>query len=107
MAKISPDELCPCGSGSLFRDCHGPKVRTRTPPEIKQRVALTVISEPDPNTRTVFENTGEGTILFQGFDTDIGLVCGTCAAVLAAGMRREQIRYIVLRCKQCGAFNET
>ncbi len=107
MAKISQDELCPCGSGSLFRDCHGPKVRTRTSPEIKQRVALTVIAEPDPNTSAVFEKTGEGTILFQGFDTKIGLVCGTCAAVLAAGLRREQLNSVILRCKQCGAFNET
>lgn len=107
MAKILQDEPCPCGSPSLFRDCHGPKVRIATPPEIKQRVPLKVIAEPDPSTRTVFEKTGEGTILFQGFDTNIGLVCGTCAAVLAAGLHREQIMSVVLRCKQCGAFNET
>lgn len=107
MAKITQDELCPCGSGSLFRNCHGPKVRTWTPPEIKQRIVLTVIAEPDPNTRTVFEKANEGTIYWQGSATNIGLVCGTCAAVLVAGMRREQIVNIVLRCKQCGAFNET
>lgn len=107
MAKILPNELCPCGSGALFKDCHGPKVRSRNPPEIKRRIPLEVIPEPDPNTRAVFEKINEGTILFQGFDTDIGLACGACNAVLAAGMEQEQIKNIVLRCKRCGAFNET
>ncbi len=107
MAKISPDEPCPCGSGVLFKDCHGPKVRSRVPPEIGERLPLVVIPEPDPNTRAVFEHAGNGTLFFQGFDTNIALVCGTCSAVLAAGIRRDQVRHVVLRCKQCGAFNET
>lgn len=106
MAKISPEEPCPCGSGALFKECHGPRVRNLTPPDIKQRIQLAVIPEPDPDTRTVFEKTGEGTVLFQGFDTELGLVCGTCAAVLAAGLQREQLRAIVLRCKNCGSYNE-
>ena len=107
MAKILMDEPCPCGSGSLFRDCHAPKVKKPIPPEIKERVPLRVIPEPDPDTRTVFEKLGEGTTLFQGFDTNIALVCGTCGAPLAAGLQQTQIQGIVLRCKQCMAFNET
>ena len=106
MAKILPNELCPCGSGAIFKDCHGPKVRIRTPPEIRQRLALKVIPEPT-SSRAVFEKTTKGTVLFQGFDTNIGLTCGTCGSVLVAGMEREQIRNIVLRCNQCGAFNDT
>lgn len=106
MAKISPDEPCPCGSGALFRDCHGPKVRIQVPPEITERVSLAVIPEPDPNTRTVFEKTGEGTSFIQGFQTGLALVCGNCSSVLAAGIHRQQIRNVVLRCKQCGAYNE-
>lgn len=107
MAKISLDEPCPCGSGTLFRDCHAPKVRKPVPPEIKERVPLRVIPEPDPDTRTVFERTGDGTILFQGFDTNIALVCGKCGAPLAAGLQPSKIKNIVLRCKQCMAYNET
>jgi DNA-directed RNA polymerase subunit RPC12/RpoP len=107
MAKIGQSEPCPCGSGRLFKDCHGPKVRTRTPPEIKQRISLVVLPEPDPNTCAIFEKTGDGTIFFQGFDTNIGLVCGKCSSILAAGLQREQITNLVLRCKQCGSFNAT
>lgn len=107
MAKISPEEPCPCGSGLPFRDCHGLKLRRPIPPEIKDHVKLRVISEPDPDTRTVFEKTGDGTILFQGFDTNIALVCGKCGAPLAAGIQPSQIKSIVLRCNQCMAFNET
>lgn len=107
MAKILQDEPCPCGSGSLFRDCHAAKVRIPVPPEIKDRVPLRVIPEPDPNTRTVFEKMGDGTILFQGFETNIALVCGTCGAPLAAGIHPTQMKSVVLRCKRCNAFNET
>lgn len=106
MAKISPDESCPCGSGALFKDCHGPKVRVPTPPEIKERLPLKVIPEPDPNTRTVFEKGGADPKFFQSFHTNIALVCGSCSSVLAAGMRREDIQNIVLRCNQCQSFNE-
>ncbi|NOU00060.1 MAG: SEC-C domain-containing protein [Gallionella sp.] len=106
MAKILPDENCPCGSNLQFKDCHGPKVRTRTPPPIKHKIALKIIPEPDPGTRAVFEMTNNANILFQGFETEIGLVCGACSKVLAAGINREQIINVVLKCNQCGAFNE-
>ncbi|MGZ4970821.1 MAG: SEC-C metal-binding domain-containing protein [Methylobacter sp.] len=107
MAKILPDEPCPCGSGALFRDCHALKVRKPIPPDIKERVPLRVIPEPDPDTRTVFEKTGDGTILFQGCDTNIALVCGGCGAPLAEGLEPSQFKGIILRCKQCMAYNET
>lgn len=107
MAKISMDEPCPCGSGTLFGDCHARKVRSPAPPDINVRVPLRVIPEPDPYTRTIIENAGEGTILFQSSETSIALVCGNCGAPLAAGLQSGQIRNIVLRCSQCRAYNET
>ncbi|MGE0104966.1 MAG: SEC-C metal-binding domain-containing protein [Blastocatellales bacterium] len=107
MAKISPDEPCPCGASVLFKECHGAKVQVKVPPEIKQKIMLKVIPEPDPNTRTVFEKIGEGSILFQGFETNIALVCGACNAVLAAGMASDKVRHIILRCNLCGSFNDT
>lgn len=107
MAKIAMDEPCPCGSGALFRDCHAPKLRKSEPPEIKERISLRVIPEPDPGTRAVFEKRGDGTVLIQGFETSIALICGKCGAPLAAGLQPSQIKNIVLRCKKCMSYNET
>lgn len=107
MAKIKPNELCPCGSGKEFAACHGPRVIYNQPPAISQRVALKVIPEPDPCTRSVFIKTGDGTILFQGHDTSISLDCGKCGAPLIIGLALEQIVNVVVRCNQCGSFNDT
>ena len=106
MAKIEPNEPCPCGSGLVFKGCHGPKVRTQRTPEITEHIPLIVVPEPDPGSRAVFEKITEGTSLFQGFETGIALVCGECQASLVAGLNRSQIHGVVLRCKNCGAFNE-
>jgi len=107
MAKIDPNELCPCESGLLFKECHELKIKKQVKPEIKQKVSLKVIPEPDPNTRAVFIlNNDEGTIVFQGFETQIALVCGNCSSPLVAGMNLEQIKNIVIKCNNCNRFNE-
>lgn len=106
MAKISPDEPCPCGALAPFGECHGPKVRTREPPRVTERIPLRVIAEPDPGSRAVFEKSGAGSLFFQGFDTGLAWVCGQCTAALAAGIQPGQIRGVILRCNQCGSFNE-
>lgn len=106
MANIDPIEPCPCGSGMLFKDCHGPKVKTPVTPNITQEDVLSVIPEPDPNTRAVFVYSGEGTIIFRGFEVGLALCCGQCKSHLVVGMKRKQIQNIVLRCKGCGAYNE-
>jgi len=106
MAKIDPNESCPCGSGKLFKECHGPRVITPMTPEITQEVKLKVIPEPDPNSRSVFVYDGEGTIAFRGFDVGLALCCGQCNSHLIVGIKRENIQNIVLRCKKCGAYNE-
>lgn len=107
MAKIDPNEPCPCGSGKTFGDCHGPRVITNQPVVISQRIPLKVIPEPDPGSRSVFIKNGEGSIIFSGRETEISLDCGQCGASLVVGLKQEQIRSIVLRCNQCGAFNDT
>jgi|SRR2546427_9313165 SEC-C motif-containing protein len=106
MAQIDPNELCPCGSGRLFKDCHGPKVKIPITPSIIEEIALRIIPEPDPNTRAVLIYGGEGTIAFRGFDVGLALCCGQCKSHLVVGMEREQIQNIVLKCKGCGAYNE-
>jgi hypothetical protein len=106
MAKIDPKEPCPCGSGKIFEHCHGPRVKPKVAPQITDRVSLRVIPEPDPNTRTVFQLTGSATLLIQGFETGLSLDCGGCGTPLVTGIHREQIQNIVIRCKNCKAFNE-
>lgn len=106
MAKINPNELCPCQSGLLFKDCHGPKVRQLKTPTITQTVELKIIPEPDPNTRTVFIYDGEGTICFSGYEVGLELVCGSCESQLVIGIPKANIENIVIRCKNCGNYNE-
>jgi hypothetical protein len=78
MAKIDPNEPCPCESGLLFKECHGPKVRKPKVPDITQTSILTVIPEPDPNTRSVFIYDGEGTVAFTGYQVGLALAGGSC-----------------------------
>jgi hypothetical protein len=107
MAKIDPNEDCPCGSGQLFKDCHGPKVKKTTTPTITKEVKLQVIPEPDPETASVFHQAGEGTIFFRGTECGTAMVCGKCGSHLAVGMPRSNITGIVLRCNNCGSYNLT
>lgn len=106
MAKIDPNEPCPCDSGLLFKDCHGPRVKKSQVPEITQTSILRVIPEPDPDTRAVFIYNGEGTVAFTGYQVGLALTCGSCQSHLAVGIPRENIQNIVIRCKKCGSYNE-
>jgi hypothetical protein len=107
MAKIQYDEVCPCGSGITFGQCHDKKIRQRSP-QISQHIRLTIIAEPDPNTRTVFQKTaGTGTIFFQGSDGTDSLDCGSCDAQLAVGVSRNMFTRVVMQCSACGTFNDT
>ena len=105
--KIAPQEACPCGSGKLFKDCHGPRVRQPRELKIERRLPLTVIPEPDPNTRSVFQLSGAGTVFIRGTDGVDTLVCGQCGADLAIGIDASQVRGIVFQCNDCKSFNDT
>jgi len=95
--------------------------------ERKRRVSrrLTVVSRPDPGQRIVIELTEQG---LQG-PGHVDLHCGTCDAVVAAGLPDERVdllrsalvthalrrgagrvagaaQPVVLRCPVCGAYNE-
>ena len=106
MAKISPNELCPCASGETFDDCHGEQIRNRTL-TVTQHIPLRIIGEPDPGTRAVFEKMGEGTIVFTGLASTISLDCGRCSAPLAVGVELTQLQGLVIKCLACGQFNDT
>jgi hypothetical protein len=105
MAKIDPDEPCPCGSGKLYRDCH--QAQTELPAIVSEHVALTIMPEPDPGTRSVFQRVGEGTVFFAGRATQTSFDCGKCHTALMVGVVLEQAGGAVLRCPNCGAFNDT
>lgn len=107
MAKIDPKEPCPCESGKLFGECHGTRVVESRPTTITQRVSLRVIPEPDPQTRAVFIRSGDGTVIFQGQETQTSQDCGACGSPLIVGLRSGQVQGVVLRCNNCGAFNDT
>lgn len=72
----------------------------------KRRIQLMVIPEPEPNTRSVFIYTGEGTVVMRG-DANVVMECGNCGVPLIDGVPVGNLRSIVFRCPNCGAFNET
>lgn len=106
MPKISDDEPCPCGSGRLFRDCHGSQIaRQEGSAHITIHVRLQVVPEPDPGSATVFEKSGEGSTIFQGLETGVSQDCGSCGAPLIVGLSIDQVQNIALKCNACGSFN--
>lgn len=106
MPAIDPEEPCPCGSGKRYKDCHA-RLARRTEPLITEHQALTVVREPDPGTRTVFEKAGNDPLFAVGSETGISYDCGSCGVSLLAGIDIQRVVNIVLRCAQCGSFNDT
>jgi hypothetical protein len=72
---------------------------------VRKHLRMRVIPEPEPNTRAVLVNTGQGTIVIGGQGTTT-YVCGACESPLAVNVEEGVIRSLVLRCKGCDAFNE-
>lgn len=79
-----------------------------------REVRLRVISEPAPGTRAIIDLRGEAFLTGQvSSGTSPGLLqqlCGQCDRVIVTG--RPHLKTdsagnpVVLRCAQCGAFNE-
>lgn len=107
MAKIDPNEPCPCKSGALFKNCHGLKIKVPVTPNIDKHIPLKIIPEPDPNTRAVISKGGEDSIFFIGYQVGVAFVCGNCSAYLAIGIPKLPIPNVVLQCNKCGKFNES
>lgn len=72
----------------------------------ERRIKLMVIPKPEPNTRTVLNFTGEGTVIMKG-DGNVIMECGNCAVPLTDGVNVAQLHSIVFRCPNCGEYNET
>lgn len=83
------------------------KKRKPTPKKRPTRhIKLMVIPEPDPDTRTIFVYTGEGTVVMRGTG-NVVMECGNCGVPLVDGIPVSQIRSIVFKCPNCGQFNDT
>jgi DNA-directed RNA polymerase subunit RPC12/RpoP len=65
---------------------------------------MTVISEPEPNTRSVFEPTFKGRLI-KG-SGPLSYKCGKCGATLLRHVEYKQVMNMVVKCGGCGSFNE-
>ena len=72
-----------------------------------QHLNLRVIPEPEGDTRAVLTKEGAGTVLVRADHSDVTFHCGGCGKPLVVGMHSSQLANLVLKCNQCGAFNET
>jgi predicted RNA-binding Zn-ribbon protein involved in translation (DUF1610 family) len=106
MVKIKDSEPCPCGSGKLFGECHGPRILARKSVDVSRVVNLNVIPEPDPDTRAVFEKIGAGSVVLHSHETSVAHCCGNCGSHLAEGIDISRFSNIVIKCNHCGSFNE-
>jgi hypothetical protein len=69
---------------------------------------LLVIPEPEEGTRSVLVYEGEGTVVMRNPERETPVhICGSCEAPLLVGVGLAQLQNLVLRCKGCGAYNET
>lgn len=79
----------------------------------RRHIRLKVIPEPDEGTRSVFiTDSTEREFVFirgvgEGKTANLSLDCGKCGKPLIQDLKRDQIRWIVLRCPRCGTYNDT
>ena len=68
---------------------------------------LPVIPEPEQNTRTVFlQPPSDNPHSFLRGSGPADLLCGKCSFKLAHGLGPGQITNLVLKCPQCGSYND-
>lgn len=72
----------------------------------KPHIPLTVIPEPEPETRVIFQHAGPNPIVAGTDPSAPDLCCGDCGAPLVTGIAKMVFFNIVFLCQACGAFNE-
>jgi hypothetical protein len=67
-----------------------------------------VIPEPEEGTRSVMVPTHDGPT-FKGDLATVPVicVCGDCGHTLLEGITTSQVQGIVIKCAECGAYNES
>ena len=73
----------------------------------KRTIALRVIPEPEPDTRSVLSMVGSGTVALKGDGSNLVMECGNCGAPLIEGAPMTSVQNLVFRCNRCGEYNET
>jgi hypothetical protein len=73
---------------------------------VATKVAMRTIPEPARGTRAVFSGRGAGTIAFHGEEEALSFLCGKCSSTLAKNVKGGQLNNLVLKCNQCGTYNE-
>jgi len=73
-------------------------------------VTLKLIDSVQAEGRSVIEKSEGKEPYFLGKDAgagDVNLICGNCDFVLAETVRLNMLNNVVLRCPECGAYNDT
>ena len=73
----------------------------------RKHFTLRVIEKPEEGTRTVLLYDGPGTIIIKGEHPGVSYDCGNCESPLIVDIEPGQVRNLVLRCRACGAYNES
>ena len=63
-----------------------------------------IIPEPEKRTRTIIKTKDIPAFVGNG---DISVLCGGCAAILISNIFPGQIKRVVIKCPECGNFNDT
>ena len=66
---------------------------------------MTVIPKPDDQEQSIVDATFAGPVI-TGFGT-MTYVCGSCGTPLLQQVEFEQVQDVVVRCGNCGEFNQT
>lgn len=67
------------------------------------KIKLSTVAKPHEGSRTVIESKVSPAFRGKG---DVDYICGGCGTLIAEKVRRGQIRNIVVRCPECGQYNE-
>lgn len=67
---------------------------------------LKIIPQPQPDTVTLLIPKPKEALPLIKCDADVNLMCGNCSALLIEGVFENQVRNIVIRCPNCGEYNQ-
>ncbi len=77
------------------------------PRAVRTRVPLKIIPKPESDARSIIYNDGPGTIFIRGEKQGVSYDCGNCGSPLLIDVEEWQVKNIVFRCSNCGAYNES
>jgi predicted RNA-binding Zn-ribbon protein involved in translation (DUF1610 family) len=70
-------------------------------------VKFRVIQRPEPDRRVLHAKAPDGPILRGSSWTKVDFGCGSCGRLLVTGLKRPELKNIVIQCPSCGSYNDT